>query len=157
MEKQTSSITLEASLENLETINSFLHKWAKKASLSTHSENELLLAVEEVFVNIVKYAYAGSLGKVTIHCCMDEDNLILQIKDEGISFNPLQLPEPHLVSCLKERKVGGLGVFLMRRFVDEVKYEKQGKYNVLTLVKSKKKETEHQESKSGENQRRKLC
>jgi len=151
MGQQVSFITLEASLENLEMVNSFLHKWAKKASLSTRGENELLLAVEEVFVNIVKYAYAESLGKVTIHCRMDEDSLILKIKDEGIPFNPLQLPEPHLVSCLKERKMGGLGVFLMRRFVDEAKYEKQGKYNVLTLVKSKKKETECQEGESREN------
>ncbi len=151
MEKQTSSIILEASLENLEMISNFLHKWAKKASLSTHSENELLLAVEEVYVNIVKYAYPESLGKVTIHCCMDEDNLILQIKDEGISFNPLELPEPHLISCLEERKVGGLGVFLMRRFVDNVKYEKQGKYNVLTLVKSKRKDAECQEGESRRN------
>jgi len=151
MEKQTSSITLEASLKNLERINSFLHKWAKKASLSIHSENELLLAVEEVYVNIVKYAYPESLGKVTIHCRIDEDNLVLKIKDKGISFNPLELPEPHLISCLKERKMGGLGVFLMRRFVDNVKYEKQGKHNVLTLVKSKKKNTEYQEGESREN------
>ena len=143
MEKQTSSITLEASLENLGTTNSFIHKWAKKASLSTHSENELLLAVEEVYINIVRYAYPESLGKVTIHCRIDEDSLVLKIKDEGIPFNPLQLPEPHLVSCLKERKVGGLGVFLMRRFADNVKYEKQGKYNVLTLFKNKKNETEY--------------
>ncbi len=151
MEKQTSSITLGASLKNLERINSFLHKWAKKASLSTHSENDLLLAVEEVYVNIVKYAYAESRGNVIIDCRMDEDNLILRIKDEGIFFNPLKLPEPHLISCLEERKVGGLGVFLMRRFVDNVKYEKQGKYNVLTLVKSKKKDTECREGKSREN------
>ena len=151
MEKQTSSITLEASLENLGTTNSFIHKWAKKASLSTHSENELLLAAEEVYINIVRYAYPESLGKVTIHCRIDEDSLVLKIKDEGIPFNPLQLPEPHLVSCLKERKVGGLGVFLMRRFADKVKYEKQGKYNVLTLVKSKKKDTEYQEGESKEN------
>jgi len=151
MEKQTSSITLEASLKNLERINSFLHKWAKKASLSIHSENELLLAVEEVYVNIVKYAYPESLGNVTIHCRIDEDGLVLKIKDEGVPFDPLQLPEPDLVSCLKERKVGGLGVFLIRRFVDKVRYEKQGKYNVLTLVKSKKKDTECREGKSREN------
>ncbi len=150
MEKQTSSITLEASLENLGTINSFIHKWAKKASLSTHSENELLLAAEELYINIVRYAYPESLGKVTIHCRIDEDSLVLKIKDEGIPFNPLQLPEPHLVSCLKERKVGGLGVFLMRRFADNVKYEKQGKYNVLTLVKSKKRDTKYQEGESRE-------
>lgn len=151
MGQQASFITLEASLKNLEMISSFLHKWAEKASLSTHSENELLLAVEEVYVNIVEYAYPESLGKVTIDCRIDEDSLILKIKDEGIPFNPLQLPEPLFVSCLKERKVGGLGVFLMRRFVDNVKYEKQGKYNVLTLVKSKKKNREHQEGESREN------
>jgi len=151
MEKQTSSITLEASLESLETINNFLHKWAKKASLSIHSENQLLLAVEEVCVNIVKYAYPESLGRVSIHCRIDEDSLVLKIKDEGVSFNPLQLPEPHIVSCLEERKVGGLGVFLMRKFVDNVKYEKQGEYNVLTLVKSKKKDTECQEGESRRN------
>ena len=151
MGQQASFVTLEASLENLEMINSFLHKWAKKASLSTHSENELFLAVEEVYVNIVKHAYTRSPGKVTIHCRIYEDSLILKIKDEGIPFNPLQLPEPHFVSCLKERKMGGLGAFLMRRFVDNVKYEKQGKYNVLTLVKSKKKDTECQEGESREN------
>ncbi len=138
MPQQASFITLEASLENLGIINSFLHKWARKASLSAHSENELLLAAEEVYVNIVKYAYAKPPGKVTIHCRIEEDSLILKIKDEGIPFDPLQLQEPRLVPCLKERKVGGLGVFLMRRFVDKAKYEKQGKYNVLTLVKGKK-------------------
>ncbi len=151
MGQQASFLTLEASLKNLEMISSFLHKWAKKASLSTHSENELLLAVEEAYMNIVKYAYPESLGKVSIHCRIEEDSLILKIKDEGIPFNPLQLSEPHLVSCLKERKVGGLGVFLMRRFVDNVKYEKEGKYNVLTLVKSKKKDTECQKGESEEN------
>lgn len=151
MGQQASSITLEASLKNLEMMNNFLHKWAKKASLSTHSENELLLAVEEVYVNIVKYAYPESLGKVTIYCHMDENSLISKIKDAGIPFNPLEVPEPRLISCLKERKVGGLGVFLMRRFVDNVKYEKQGKYNVLTLVKSKKKDTGCEEGESREN------
>jgi len=154
MGQQASFITLEASLENLETINSFLYKWAKKASLSTRGENELLLAVEEVFVNIVKYAYAESLGDIIIDCSMDENNLILQIKDEGISFNPLQLPEPHLTSCLEERKVGGLGVFLIRKLVNNVEYERQGKYNVLTLVKNRKEKIKCRESKSGENQGR---
>ncbi len=148
MGKQASSITLEASLENLETINSFLHKWAKKANLSIHGENDLLLAVEEVYVNIVKYAYAGSLGKITIDCCINEDSLILEIKDEGVSFNPLELPEPYLASSVEKRKMGGLGVFLMRRFIDDVKYEKRGKYNVLTLVKSKKKNAEYREAES---------
>ena len=142
MEQRDSFITLEASLQNLEMINSFLHKWAKEASLSTRSENEVLLAVEEVYVNIVEHAHTEPHGEVSIHCRIEGDSLILKIRDEGTLFNPLQLAEPHLVSCLKERKVGGLGIFLMRKLVDKVKYQRQGKYNVLTLVKSKKRNSE---------------
>jgi len=139
MKKMPSSIALKVSLENLKKVSSFVHKWAKKASLSDHSEKELLLAVEEAYVNIVKYAYPEPSGKVTVYCYMDKDTLTLKIKDEGIPFNPLEFPQPYLVSHLEEREVGGLGVFLIRRLVDNVEYKRQGKYNVLTLVKSKKK------------------
>ncbi len=142
MAQQASSITLEASLGNLEMINSFLHKWAKKAGLSIHRENELFLAVEEVYVNIIKHAYIESAGKVAIRCHMDGNSLVITIKDAGIPFDPLELPEPHFVSCVEGREMGGLGVFLMRRSVDNVRYERQGKYNVLTLVKSKKEDAQ---------------
>ncbi|NQS90508.1 ATP-binding protein [Patescibacteria group bacterium] len=139
MKKMPSSIALKVSLENLKKVSSFVHKWAKKASLSDHSEKELFLAVEEAYVNIVKYAYPEPSGKVTVYCYMDKDTLTLKIKDEGIPFNPLEFPQPYLASHLEEREVGGLGVFLIRRLVDNVEYKRQGKYNVLTLVKSKKK------------------
>jgi serine/threonine-protein kinase RsbW len=151
MENQASSITLEASLENLKAVNSFIGKWAKRASLSPRNENNLLLAVEEVYVNIVRYAYPESSGKVTIFCHMDENSLISKIKDAGIPFNPLKAPEPRLVSRLEERKVGGLGLFLIQKLVDNVGYEREGKYNVLTLVKSREKKIERRESESGEN------
>ena len=139
MGKCVSSITLEASLENLETVNSFIHAWAKEASLSTNSTQELLLAVEEVYVNVAKYAYPDSSGKVTISCHMREDSLILEIKDGGIPFDPLKLPQPNLSPCLEKRKVGGLGIFLLRRLMDKVEYERQGTQNALTLVKCRKK------------------
>ena len=147
MENQASSITLEASLENLKAVNSFIHKWAKRASLSPGNENNLLLAVEEVYVNIVKYAYPESLGKVTIYCRMDENSLISKIKDAGIPFNPLKVPEPRFVSRLEERKEGGLGLFLMQKLVDNVGYEREGNYNLLTLVKSREKKIKRRESK----------
>ncbi|UCG93712.1 MAG: ATP-binding protein [Candidatus Aerophobus sp.] len=146
MENQASSITLEASLENLKAVNSFICKWAKRASLSPRNENNLLLAVEEVYVNIVKYAYPESLGKITIYCHMDENSLVSKIKDAGIPFNPLKAPEPLLASCLGERKIGGLGLFLIQKLVDNVEYEREGKYNVLTLVSSRKRKVKRQES-----------
>jgi anti-sigma regulatory factor (Ser/Thr protein kinase) len=138
MENQASSITLETSLENLKVVNSFIGKWAKRARLSPHDENNLLLAVEEVYVNIVKHAYPESSGKVIIYCYMDENSLISKIKDAGIPFNPLKAPEPRLASRLEERKVGGLGLFLVQKLVDNVEYKREGNYNVLTLIKSKK-------------------
>ena len=137
MKKILSSITLKSSLENLERVNNFVHKWVKEAGLSSRSEKELLLAVEEAYVNIVKYAYPESSGKVSICCQVDQNKLILKIKDEGIPFNPLEFPQPHLVPHLEERKMGGLGIFLMRNLVDNVEYEHNGKYNLLTLIKGK--------------------
>ena len=139
MGKCVSYITLEASLENLEAVHSFIHAWAEEASLSINSTYELLLAVEEAYVNVVKYAYPDSSGKVTISCHMREDSLILEIKDGGIPFDPLKLPQPNLSPCLEKRKIGGLGIFLLRRLMDKVEYERQGTQNALTLVKCRKK------------------
>ncbi len=135
MKKMPSSITLKASLENLARVNDFVHKWAKEIGLSNHSGKELTLAVEEAYVNIVNHSYPKSVGKVTIDCWIDGDRLILKIKDEGIPFNPLTLTQPNLTSRLEERKIGGLGIFLMQRLMDSVEYERKGKYNLLTLMK----------------------
>ncbi len=138
MKKLPSSLTLKASLENLERVNNFVHEWFNKVSVSDSSEKELLLAVEEAYVNIVKYACPGSSGKkITIYCYIDKNSLTLKIKDEGVSFNPLEFPEPYHAPHIEERKAGGLGIFLMRKFVDEVEYERKGKYNLLILIKKR--------------------
>jgi len=150
MKKQTSSITVKASLENLERINSFIRLWTKKVGLSPGSENQLLLAVEEACVNVAKYAYPEFTGPVTIDCRLDGGSLILQIRDEGVPFNPLKTPEPDLALSLEEREVGGLGIFFIRRLVDEVKYQREGKFNVLTLSKSEAKRTLSQKDGEGE-------
>ena len=72
------SITLKASLENLEKVNRFVRQWARKIGLSSRSERDILLAVEEVYVNITRYAYPESISKVTICCHMDKDKLIFK-------------------------------------------------------------------------------
>lgn len=146
MKKQASSITVKASLENLERINSFILLWTKKIGLSPGSENQLLLAVEEACVNVAKYAYPEFTGPVTIDCRLDGGRLILQIRDEGVPFNPLKTPEPDLALSLEEREVGGLGIFFIRRLVDKVEYRREGKFNVLTLSKG---EVKHLSSREG--------
>ena len=137
IDKIPSSITLQASLKHLSKINNFVRMWAQKAGLSSHSEKDLLLAVEEVYVNIVNYAYPKSKGKMSIYCDINGEELILKMKDDGLPFNPLQFPEPELSSHLEERKVGGLGIFLMQKLVDRVYYERKGNSNLLTLLKKK--------------------
>ena len=102
MERQTSSITVKACLENLDQINSFVRLWVKKAGLSPDSENKLLLAVEEACVNVAKYAYPEFTGPVTIDCRLDGGKLILQIRDQGAPFNPLKAPEPDLATRLED-------------------------------------------------------
>jgi len=112
MEKIPSSITLKASLENLDKVNRFVHQWSKKVGLSSQSEKDILLAVEEAYVNITKYAYPESTGRVTIYSRIDKDRLIIKIKDEGIPFNPLQFAKaiyPFLMSAVNFENLGKSG------------------------------------------------
>ncbi|MBE0478912.1 ATP-binding protein [Candidatus Aerophobetes bacterium] len=134
MSENNNCLTLEASLKSLNAVHDFILKKAAKAGLSRKKINNLLLAVEEVYVNITNYAYPNDKGKVSIYFSMDEKNVTLHIKDEGVPFNPLQAPEPDLASSLKERRVGGLGIFLVRKLINDVRYERDKQYNVLTLT-----------------------
>lgn len=132
-------LTLQASLKNLNAVHDFISEQGAKAGLPGKKISSLLLAVEEIYVNIANYAYPDEKGKVSICFLMDEKTLMLRIQDEGVPFNPLQTPEPDLTLSLEERKVGGLGIFLVRKFIDEVNYERDGTYNILTLTLSREK------------------
>jgi anti-sigma regulatory factor (Ser/Thr protein kinase) len=95
---------------------------------------QLELAVEEVVVNICEYAYEVPPGEFTVSVDPGESSLIVEIVDEGVPFDPLSVEEPDLRAHAAERPVGGLGILLMRRVMDQVTYRREGPRNILSLV-----------------------
>jgi serine/threonine-protein kinase RsbW len=132
-----SKIRLPARLENLEKLLQSVSSFAEEKGLPSKRIREIELATEEALVNIFNYAYPEQgTGEVEIDCSTGETfELIIRLIDTGIPFNIDTLSDPDdLDAGLSERKIGGLGVFLIRKMVDEVKYRREGDKNILTLT-----------------------
>jgi serine/threonine-protein kinase RsbW len=130
------TIRLPAKLENLGPILSAVSGFLAKNGLSAGRIQEIELATEEALVNIFNYAYPGpEPGGVEVRCRAEEEGrLIVEFRDKGIPFDVTAQAEPDLDASLPDRKVGGLGVFLIRKLVDEVRYRREEDHNVLTFV-----------------------
>jgi anti-sigma regulatory factor (Ser/Thr protein kinase) len=85
-------------------------------------------------VNIFEYSYAEKNGNVEVVCKLDAGNFVIEIIDSGIPFNILTAKEPDITSGISERSIGGLGIFLIRKLMDDVRYRREGDRNILTLV-----------------------
>lgn len=135
--RQTS--TFPGCYESLDQIREFVVQAANKAGLNEKAVYEVELAVDEACCNIIDHAYGGE-DKGEIECCTDiePDELRITLKDFGSPFDPSQVADPELNVPLEKLKVGGVGLFLMKKMMDEVRYKtsKLGG-NIITLVKKK--------------------
>jgi anti-sigma regulatory factor (Ser/Thr protein kinase) len=128
-------IESSARIEHLERLIEFISRCATEQGFGQERTQEMEVATEEVLVNIFNYAYPEEAGKVQVSCTgEDEVGFIIEVMDDGIPFNILSLPDPDVTSGISDRKVGGLGVFLVRELVNEIRYRRDGDRNILTLV-----------------------
>ena len=127
-------LTVAASIENLDKVIDFVNTELERESCPPALINQIDLAVEEVFVNIVNYAYTPAVGNIVIGVAAGED-VIIRLEDTGKFFNPLEHPDPDLDKPLMEREIGGLGVFFVKKTMDKVDYLRTDNKNVLTMTK----------------------
>jgi anti-sigma regulatory factor (Ser/Thr protein kinase) len=111
----------------------FITANAKEAGLSGTGILKLRLVAEEAVTNVCNYAYPDRAGTLEIRVAGSAGHLTVTISDEGKPFNPVELAQPDVSLGIEERPVGGLGVFLIRKFVDEIAYERVGNKNVLRI------------------------
>ncbi len=108
---------------------------AKGRGLSEKRVNEIEIATEEALVNIFHYAYQEQEGDVEVSCKVERGRtFIIEIIDAGFAFNPLSVSEPDTTLDVGERQIGGIGVFLIKKLMDDVTYRRDGNKNVLELV-----------------------
>ncbi len=114
----------------------FVIRSSRDAGFTEKRVQEIELAVEEALVNIINYAYPEREdGDVEVTCGLDgEGRYIVEIRDSGVPFDVEAQSDPDLGSNIAERKIGGLGIFLIRKMADEMQYKREGEENVLTLV-----------------------
>ena len=130
-------LEIEAVLDRLDDVIGFVDTELEAADCCAKKQMQIDLAVEEIFVNIVHYAYSPGTGPATIRFAVSPDGSAVSITfiDNGIPYNPLQKEDPDLTLSTEERAVGGLGIFLVKKNTDDLFYEYVNGQNVLTLTK----------------------
>ena len=128
---------IAATLENLDTVMAFVDQQLEEVGCSMKAQMQIDIAVEEVYVNIAHYAYNPEVGGVTIRVQIEEDPLavILTFIDKGKPYDPLAKEDPDVTLAAEDRQIGGLGIFMVKKSMDNVSYEYNEGRNILTLKK----------------------
>jgi len=134
------TLQFTAKFEYLDEIRDFVGGIAQSGGFSDKDIYNIQLAADEAASNIIEHAYEGvSDGLLEISCGLKDGDIMIILVDHGEPFDPSDVPMPNVEADLSERKIGGLGLFLMRKLMDQVKYEPdpQNNRNTLTLIKRK--------------------
>jgi serine/threonine-protein kinase RsbW len=138
-----STATFIADFINLDSIRDFVGETAEQAGFSSKEVYSIQLAVDEACSNVIEHAYEGiPNGDIEITCDVLSDRMSIVIHDHGREFDISKVRKPNLSRELHEREVGGLGVFLIRKLMDEVRFDSSKTTgNYLTMVKRKSRGT----------------
>lgn len=130
-------LVVPASTENLEKVMDFVNHSLENVDMPLKSRFQLELAIEEVYVNIAKYAYDKKGGDVLIEFFFKKDPPIItiQFSDCGIQYNPLKKEDPDIKLKTSQKEIGGLGIYLIKKNVDYLGYEYDHGKNILTIQK----------------------
>jgi len=127
---------LSASTENLSRVRNFVSSQAKKHGFTEDQINDIRLAVDEACTNVIKHAYSyDDTKQFNVDLEFDSTALSIEITDFGIGFNPSKYEVPNLQRRIKQKKRGGMGIFLIQNLMDELTYDSDGDKNVIKMIK----------------------
>ena len=130
------TLETEAVLDNLPRLTTFIEDKLTELGASEDFRGKLGLALDEAVTNVVLYAYPQKKGLIKLTLKKTGDDIHVEIRDQGKPFDPTQAPPPDLAVPLEQRKIGGLGIHLMRKSVDRLNYRYENGTNIFTLSKN---------------------
>jgi serine/threonine-protein kinase RsbW len=134
MNKTTKRI-VPATLDHLHEAMGVVVSFAEEQGFPPNRLFEIELSMEEALVNIIKYAYPDGVGNMGVSCILSGcDQFIVEITDTGIPFNVLSVDDPDIGCGVEDRKVGGLGVYFIKRLMDDVEYTRNNDKNTLRMT-----------------------
>ena len=134
----TKELTIEARPENIEAVTAFIDEQLDTTNCSMKAKMQIEVAVEELFVNIAHYAYSPEVGNATIGVKVQDDGnyVTISFKDSGTPYDPLAKPDPDTTLSVEDRPIGGLGIYMVKKSMDDIKYEFKDGQNILTIKKN---------------------
>ena len=127
------TLKIRSELSELDSMRNFLKECLDGLEISDKDYFKIELALLEICVNIMRYAYPQSNGDIEIKSWQDERKMFFEIRDSGVPFDPRKLKEPDIEESIKKEQTGGLGVFLSRKLMDGFDYRRENDQNILTI------------------------
>lgn len=128
--------TIDADVNNVEKVEEITANFLNEVAGEKINPSRVFVVIDEIFSNIAYYAYSGEKGMATIKLDWDNENSLFTITfvDRGIQFDPMKKIDPDVNLSAEERKVGGLGIFIVKRIAKSVKYEYKDGQNMLSVT-----------------------
>lgn len=130
-------ITVPAVNNNVDKVVDFVNSKLESKDCCIKSQTQIDVAIDEIFSNIANYAYKTGEGEVTISVDFDDtlNKVLITFIDNGIQYNPLEKVDPDITLSAEEREIGGLGIYIVKKTMDEITYEYKNGQNILCLIK----------------------
>ena len=128
-------MTITATLDNIPTVTDFVDSKLEKFSFPGKVITQINIAIDELFSNIARYAYYPDVGPATVRVEVEDEPpaIVITFIDNGQPYDPLSSKEPDVSLSAEERKIGGLGIFMVRKLMDDIHYEYKDGKNILRI------------------------
>jgi len=134
--KNKLTFTLKGNLDEIVYLVSSIEKIALCLNLTNELKNQLYLILEELYTNSVRYGFSKThQPNVFIDISLNDHQLEIIYRDNGLQFDPLQKQDPDLTLKIEDRQIGGLGIFLVKSLTDHVEYSYDGNFNQIRIFK----------------------
>lgn len=127
--------TFIASDDTLNDALGFVEEELQKVDCPLKTVMQITVCLEEMYVNVAHYAYGGNEGEVTLTTDYNDGLFSITLTDEGMPFDPLKKEDPDITLSAEERNIGGLGIYMVKKSMDEVSYVRQNNKNIFTMKK----------------------
>lgn len=131
-------ITVSATVENIGIVTDFVDEQLEGLNCPRKAQTQIDIAIDELFGNIAHYAYHPEIGQATVRIEVEKEPLsvIITFMDGGIPYDPLKKEDPDVTLSADEREIGGLGIFLVKKNMDDISYEYKNGQNILRIRKN---------------------
>ena len=130
-------LTIAATVDNIDAVTAFVDEQLEALDCPIKAQMQINIAIDELFGNIAHYAYNPDVGEATVRVEVKEDPLSVMITfiDGGVPYDPLASEDPDITLSAEERAIGGLGIFMVKKSMDEITYRYEDEKNILSIRK----------------------